>query len=134
MIDMKTVVILAASAGALVQCPVAPQAPAMPATLAVPPGFTVSIFASGLTGARLMAVSPEGILVVARRPRNEVVALPDHDGTAQPRVILSNLTNAHSLAFKAGWLYVATTPAVVRVRWSNGAPVGEPETVVALPS
>src|SRR5262249_9416615 len=106
----------------------------VPATLAVPPGFTASVFASGLTGARLMAVSPEGILLVARRPRNEVVALPDHDGQAQPRVILSNLPNAHSLAFKDGWLYVATTPAVVRVRWSNGVPVGEPETVVELPS
>jgi glucose/arabinose dehydrogenase len=31
-------------------------------------------------------------------------------------------------------LYVATTPAVVRVRWSNGAPIGAPETVVELPS
>src|SRR3954451_17998680 len=134
MSDMKSVVILAALAGAMLQPPAAPQVPAVPATLAVPPGFTVSVFASGLTGARLMAVSPEGILLVARRPRNEVVALPNHDGTAQPRVILSNLPNAHSLAFKDGWLYIATTPAVVRVRWSDGAPVGEPETVVELQS
>jgi len=130
---VKNVMILAALAGAMLQPPAAPP-PAVPATLAVPPGFTVSVFASGLNGARLMAVSPEGVLLVARRPRNEVVALPDHDGTAQPRVILSNLTNAHSLAFKDGWLYVATTPAIVRVRWSNGAPAGEPETVVELPS
>ena len=134
MTDLKSVVFLAALAGATLQPPTSPPPPAVPATLAVPPGFTVSVFASGLTGARLMAVSPEGVLLVARRPRNEVVALPDHDGTAQPRVILSNLPNAHSLAFKDGWLYVATTPAVVRVRWSNGAPVGEPETVVELPS
>jgi glucose/arabinose dehydrogenase len=133
MTDPKSVLLLAVLAGATLQPPTAPPPPAVPATLAVPPGFTVSVFASGLTGARLMAVSPEGVLLVARRPRNEVVALPDHDGTAQPRVILSNLPNAHSLAFKDGWLYVATTPAVVRVRWSNGAPVGEPETVVALP-
>jgi glucose/arabinose dehydrogenase len=81
-----------------------------------------------------MAVSPEGVLLVARRPRNEVVALPDVGGRAEPNVILSNLTNAHSLAFKDGWLYVATTPAVVRVRWSNGMPTGEPEKVVDLPS
>jgi glucose/arabinose dehydrogenase len=134
MSDMKNLVIFATLTGALLQPPAAPQAPAVPATLTVPPGFTVSVFASGLTGARLMAVSPEGILVVARRPRNEVVALPDHNGTAEPRVILSNLTNAHSLAFKDGWLYIATTPAIVRVRWADGAPVGEPETVAELPS
>src|SRR4051812_25338215 len=134
MTDVKSLMLMAALAGAALQPPAAPSPPAVPATLAVPPGFTVSVFAAGLTGARLMAVSPEGVLLVARRPRNEVVALPDHDGSSQPHVILSNLPNAHSLAFKDGWLYIATTPAIVRVRWANGAPLGEPETVVELPS
>ena len=35
-----------------------PSAPPVPATLTVPAGFGVSVFASGLNGARLMAVSP----------------------------------------------------------------------------
>jgi len=105
--------------GVLAQAP-ASQAPPAPATLTVPPGFTAAVFASGLAGARLMTVSPEGVLLVARRPRNEVVALPEKNGRAEPEVILSNLTNAHSLAFKDGWLYIATTPAVMRVRWVGG--------------
>ena len=42
------------------------------------------------------------------------------DGKAEPQVILTNLTNAHSLAFKDGYLYIATTPAVMRVKWANG--------------
>jgi glucose/arabinose dehydrogenase len=114
----------------------APAPPAVPAALTVPPGFTASVFASDLTGARLMTVTPEGVLLVARRPRNEVVALPDADGDgrAEPQVVLGNLPNAHSLAFKDGWLYVATTPAVVRVRWGNGRPAGELENVVDLPT
>ena len=29
---------------------------------------------------------------------------------------------------------IATTPAVMRVRWANGAPVGEPERFVELPT
>ena len=76
-----------------------------------------------------MAVSPEGVLHVARRRTSEVVALPDGDGdgVAEPAVILSDLANAHSLAFKDGYLYIATTPAVMRVRWVNGAPSGKPE-------
>jgi glucose/arabinose dehydrogenase len=115
------------------QAPAAPDPPA-PAPLTVPPGFAVSVFASGLTGARLMTVSPEGVLLVARRPRHEVIALPEKDGRAVPEVVLRDLTNAHSLAFKGGWLYVATTPAVVRVRWADGRPQGEPEKVVELPS
>jgi glucose/arabinose dehydrogenase len=109
---------------------------ASPADLTVPPGFKTSVFASDLAGARLMAVSPEGVLLVARRPRNEVIALPDRnkDGRAEPEVILSNLPNAHSLAFKDGFLYVATTPAVMRVKWMNGKPSGDPEKFADLPS
>jgi len=114
------------------------QAPAVApiGNLKVPVGFTLSVFASDLAGGRMMAVSPEGVLLIARRPRHEVVALPDkdNDGRAEPEVILTGLTNAHSLAFKGGYLYIATTPAVMRVRWSNGKPVGEPEKFADLPN
>jgi glucose/arabinose dehydrogenase len=104
--------------------------------LKVPAGFTIAVFASELPGARMMTVSPEGVLLVARRRTNEVVALPDanHDGRAEPQVLLSDLTNAHSLAFKDGYLYVATTPAVMRVRWASGRPVGAPEKFADLPA
>jgi glucose/arabinose dehydrogenase len=110
--------------------------PPSAADLSVPKGFSATVFASDLVGARLMTVSPEGVLLVARRPRNEVVELrdTDGDGRAEPRVILTGLTNAHSLAFRDGWLYVATTPAIVRVRWANGRPAGEREKVADLPS
>ena len=104
--------------------------------LVVPPGFSISVFASGLPGARLMAVSPEGVLLVARRRTHEVVALPDtnKDGVAEPAVILGGLTTANSLAFHGGHLYIATTPAVMRVPWKNGAPDGAPVVFAALPS
>lgn len=116
------------------QSPAPSAAPPQPATLRVPAGFTTSVFASGLTGARLMAVSPEGILVVAKRA--EVVALPDanRDGVAEPRVLLRDMTYAHSVAFHDGYLYIGTTPAVLRVKWQNGDVVGTPETYVELPS
>lgn len=110
----------------------APEAPL--ADLHVPAGFTISVFASDLAGARMMAVSPEGTLLVARR--SDVVALPDanHDGHAEPQVVLTGLTNPHTLAFKDGYLYVGTTPAVVRVPWSYGKPAGEPQNFVELPT
>lgn len=116
------------------QPPAAPVAPL--ADLVVPPGFRISVFASGLIGARLMTVSPEGVLLVARRRTHEVVALPDRnkDGIAEPEVILTGQTNAHSLAFRGGYLYIATTPAVMRVRWTNGAPDGTPSVFVDLPT
>src|SRR6476661_2273267 len=54
------------------------------ATLQVPPGFRVNVFAQDLSGPRFMAVGPDGALYVADRGRNRVVALPDadHDGRA----------------------------------------------------
>jgi glucose/arabinose dehydrogenase len=117
------------------------QAPAPPAVaplsdLVLPKGFSISVFASGLPGARLMTVSPEGVLILARRRTHEVVALPDSnkDGTAEPEVILTGLTTANSVAFRGGYLYIATTPAVMRVRWTNGAPDGAAEVFATLPS
>ena len=83
-----------------------------------------------------MTVSPEGVLLVARRRTHEVLALPDKnkDGQAEPQVILTGQTTANSLAFRDGYLYIATTPAVMRVRWTNGAPDGAPAVFAALPS
>jgi glucose/arabinose dehydrogenase len=72
------------------QAPPAPPAVAPLADIKLPPGFRISVFASGLQGARFMAVSPDGVLLVARRRTHEVVALPDanKDGVAEPVVVL----------------------------------------------
>jgi glucose/arabinose dehydrogenase len=113
-----------------------PQAPAVPAELTVPAGFTVSVFASDVTSGRLMAVSPDGVLFVARQSKGDVVALPDrnHDGKADTvEVIASGLTRPHSVAFNNGYLYIATNPAVLRVKYANGKAGGTPETFVDLP-
>jgi glucose/arabinose dehydrogenase len=112
------------------------QTPAVPAELTVPAGFTVSVFASGVTGGRLMAVSPDGVLVVARQSPGDVVALPDRnqDGKADSvEVMASGLTRPHSVAFNNGYLYIATNPAVLRVKYANGKVDGTPEKFVDLP-
>jgi glucose/arabinose dehydrogenase len=137
-IAVALILTAAVSATGRGQTPSTPPTPAVApiADLKVPAGFTISVFASDLPGARLMTVSPEGVLLVARRRTHEVVALPDQDkdGVAEPTVILTGLTNAHSLAFKDSYLYIATTPAVMRVKWANGAPAGKPETFGELPN
>jgi len=102
----------------------------------VPAGFTISVFASDLAGARLMAVSPDGVLYVARQSKGEVVALPDRDRNGRAdkyEVVASGLTRPHSLAFHGGYLYIATNPAVLRMRYANGVPSGQPEKIIDLP-
>ncbi len=114
----------------------APQAPPTPAELKVPAGFSVSVFAADVTGGRLMAVSPDGVLFAARQPKGDVVALPDRDkdGKADKlEIVASGLTRPHSLAFNQGWLYIATNPSVVRVKYANGKVEGTPEKIIDLP-
>jgi glucose/arabinose dehydrogenase len=126
----------ALAAAIFAQTQPAPQAPPVPVDLTVPPGFTSSVFASDVTGGRLMAVSPDGVLFVARQPKGDVVALPDRDkdGKADKmEVVVSGLTRPHSLAFHKGWLYIATNPSVVKVKYANGKVDGAPEKVVDLP-
>ena len=49
------------------------------AELAVPDGYEVSVFTDGLASPRFMDVSADGVLTVAERGADRVVALPDRD-------------------------------------------------------
>ncbi len=107
--------------------------------LQVPSGFKISVFAEGLSSARLMTVGPDGTLFVARMGKpdtgGEVVALRDanKDGKADKvEVIASGFNRSHSLSFHKGYLYIATMPAVMRVKYENGK-AGTPEKFVDLP-
>ena len=100
--------------------PPAPEAStdsaAMP--LKLPPGFAISIFAKNLPGARVLALDPDGTLLVSLTSQGKVVALPDKngDGVADAVVtVLDGLNKPHGLAFgpeEKPRLYVAETGRV----------------------
>jgi glucose/arabinose dehydrogenase len=116
--------------------PAQPPARAVAADLLSPAGFKVTVFASDVTNGRLMAVSPDGVLFVARQAKGDVVALPDRDKDGKADsvdVVVGDLARPHSVAFSGGHLYIATNPAVLRVRYANGKVEGTPEKVVDLP-
>ncbi|MFN0118966.1 MAG: PQQ-dependent sugar dehydrogenase [Blastocatellia bacterium] len=120
------------------QQPAAPQGPPQPAELQAPAGFKVSVYAGPVANARLMAVAPDGVLVVARNlPKDgQVVALPDRnkDGKADSVDVLGDkLDRPHSVAFNKGWLYVATMPSVLRAKYAAGKIEGQWEKIVDLP-
>ena len=48
--------------------------------LKLPPGFAISIFAKELPGARVLALDPDGTLLVSLTSQGKVVALPDKNG------------------------------------------------------
>jgi glucose/arabinose dehydrogenase len=90
------------------------------AELVVPQGFAASVFAEGLASPRFMAVSGDGVLFVAERGADRVVALPDRDtdGTADEVVEVGHgYESANSVAFEAdGSLLVAGETTLFRLR------------------
>lgn len=99
----------------------------------LPPGFSVKVFAAGLSGPRLMAFSPRGVLHVANLRGNNVLALPDlnRDGVADEHiVVLSGLREAHSITFYRGQLYVAEEHQVIRAIDADGDGIYEDREVI----
>lgn len=93
----------------------------------LPPGFGISVFASGLATPRNLAIGQDGQLYVVARGAGQVVRLPDlnHDGLSDGlQVVAGGLDSPSSLAFyKDGSLYVSTPTQVFRLSQpdANGA-------------
>lgn len=104
----------------------------------LPGGYEASVFADGLAGPRFMAVSADGILHVAERGADRVVALPDadRDGLADDVIeVGSGYGNAHDLAFTDdGRLLVAGTEALYSVTLVDGIEAGREIVVGELPT
>jgi glucose/arabinose dehydrogenase len=100
--------------------------------LTLPPGFTIGEYAR-VGGARFMALGPDGAVYVSRPGSNEVARLVDADGNGEAEsqtVAVSGLNRPHGLAFHGGYLYIANTDGVVRVRLgANGTATAAPERV-----
>jgi hypothetical protein len=115
----------------------APQAwpiPQLDIEVTVPAGFRLDVFAEGLLGPRFMALSPEGVLLVAERGAGRVVALPDGDGDGRAEekiVVADNMIAPSSLAFHEGALYVGETTQITRLVLNENGQAVEREVVVS---
>ncbi len=87
--------------------------------LALPPGFAISLYASGLNGPRMLAIGPDGYLYVTDREAKRIVRLPDRDGDGQAdgiEEVAGGLEYPSGLAFyQDGSLYVADPSRVMRL-------------------
>ena len=98
--------------------------------LYVPVGFTVNIFAAGVSGVRFLALGPGGAVYATQSGSGQIVRLVDAngDGTAESVVpVLTGLSDPSGIAFRRDTLYFSTETAVERLDPGAGAPV----TVVA---
>lgn len=116
------------------------------ASLRLPPGFKIGVFAEGFAGSdprrlqiRNIQVSPGGdlFLVDSRGGRLIVLRDVDGDGKAEFREIFAEgLNRPFGVAFAPGYLYVANTDSVVRFPYEPGQTLakGDPEKIVDLPA
>jgi glucose/arabinose dehydrogenase len=82
--------------------------------LQVPEGFSVQLWAADVPNARMLRVTEAGDLLVSQ-PRRGQVTLLERDGGR--RVLLQDLDRPHGLALHDGWLYVAESGAIGRIRF-----------------
>ena len=122
--------------------PLTPPAPGPAADnlslIKLPKGFHISYFAQGVTGARELALGPDGTVYVGSKETGKVYALPDanHDGRADKVLTLATgLNSPNGVALHNGALYVAEINRVSR--YDNIAThltkPPKPVTVLSLP-
>jgi len=98
------------------------------AALAVPPGFTVRLFAAGFSNPRIIRVAPNGDIFVAETAANRIRVLRAADGADAPsenQVFADGLDRPFGIAFYPSgndpqWIYVANNNSVVRFAYHNG--------------
>ena len=104
----------------------------------VPNGFEVNLFASGLSGPRIIRTAPNGDVFVAESEAGRISVLRANPaGAARASVFASGLTYPFGIAFyppgpDPQWVYVGDTDAVLRFPYRNGdvSARGEPRTIV----
>ena len=101
----------------------APGASCTRTDIDLPDGFCIDDFATGLTAVRFMAYSPGGVLHATLPSQGRVVRLPDANGDGKADGVFtfaSGLNRPHGLVFHNGYLYVAETNSLTRLRDTDG--------------
>lgn len=86
--------------------------------ITLPPGFAITVFASGVTNARAMCWGDSGTLFAGSRDEGVVHALRDDngDGIAETKhVVATGLQMPVGVAFQGGDLYVSVVNGVVKL-------------------
>ena len=121
------------------------QQPASLDRISLPPGFSIDIYAEGLSNPRSMALSPNGTLFVGTReaPQNiarggsagagQVYAVLDRDNDQKADEVITidtGLNAPNGVAFRDGSLYVAEINRILRYDLIESRLDNPPEPVV----
>jgi len=91
--------------------------PEMLKLLKTPPGWQVSLAASGLGKPRMLYTSPQGNVYVTRRDGGDVLMLQDKDGDNKFEnlvTVVADFKGVHGITMKDNWLYLCNSNEVRR--------------------
>jgi len=110
------------------------------AALKAPEGFTVEPFATGMAGARVLRVAPNGDIFLSQSDRGKILVMRAADGASKPaqtEVFAESLNRPFGIAFyppgpDPQFVYVGETNQVVRFPYKKGdmKASGKPELIV----
>lgn len=86
-------------------------------TITLPPGFKISLYASGVEGARSLTLGDNGVVFVGSRSEGRVYALVDENGDGKKVTVFtvaSNLDTPNGVVYHNGSLYVAEISRILR--------------------
>ncbi len=114
----------------------APPAAQIQTRLKTPAGYHLSLYASDISNARFMRLTSTGDLLVSRPRKGRIMLLQAdknndgrHDGK---RELLADLQRPQGMDIHAGWLYVAESNAIGRIKFdaASGATRGAYERIL----
>ena len=114
----------------------APDRALLKTRLELAEGIELSLYASGLRGARILLPLESGQLLVSLTGEGRIVLLEtDADRDGEPdgrRTLVEGLNQPHGMDWFEGWLYIAETDAVGRIQLdpASGATQGDYQRLV----
>jgi len=132
---MKRIFTQSALALAVLALVPAPAADLPLEKIKLPEGFSISIYANDVAGARSMAMGDRGTLFVGSQRAGNVYAIvdTDADGKADKTLVIAEgLNSPNGVAFKDGALYVAEISRILKYEGIEAALDAPPEPAVVI--
>ncbi|ORU93652.1 MAG: hypothetical protein A6F70_06195 [Cycloclasticus sp. symbiont of Bathymodiolus heckerae] len=90
--------------------------------LQVPDGFSITLYSDNLSDARALAITETGDIIVSRPNIGQLTLIykdNDNDGKSDgEKLLVGNLNKPHGITLHNGWLYIAETNAVLRIKYN----------------
>ena len=83
-------------------------------TLKLPPGFKIEVYASGIPGAREMAMGDNGKIYIGTRGIGRIYEVSNNGKERSSRIVVDKLVQPSGVAYKNGSLYVMAIDKVLR--------------------